>query len=153
MEKRKNYNYIEEKDNKKTLIGIFAVLLLFNVVVLIEKAYAAFLAILVVDILIMLCCGFAFNKRKKFLERKKEIIRNGLKVSGKIIGEELINAYEDTHGRIKYDRCLNIEYFYSNRKMTYQTPAISFSKQDLISDDVDVYIFESEIYVDNFKFN
>lgn len=153
MKKRKNYNYIEEKDNKNTLIGIFMVLLFIDIVLLIEKAYLALIAVLVVDVLVILCCVFANKQKNKFLERKEKIIKNGLKVPGKIIGVELINQREDTKGRIRYDRSLNIEYFYNNQKMTFQTPAISFSNKDLVSDDVDVYIFESEVYVDNFKFN
>lgn len=152
MKKRK-YNYIEEEDNKNTLICIFIVLLSINIVLLIEKAYLALIAVLVVDVLVILCYRFANKRKNKFLERKEKIIKNGLKVSGKIIGVELIGQREDTKGRIKYDRSLNIEYFYKNQKMTFQTPAISFLNKDLASDDVDVYIFESEIYVDNFKFN
>lgn len=153
MKKIRKYNYIEEKDNKNTFVGISVVLLFIDIVLIIEKTYLALLAVLVVDAIIILCYIFANKQKNNFLKRKEKIIKNGLKISGTIVGVELINQREDTKGRIRYDRCLNIEYNYNNQKMTFQTPAISFSKDDLVSNDVDVYIFESEIYVDNFKLN
>ncbi len=72
-------------------------------------------------------------KRASFFRRKKESLPGGT------------DSYREY-----YDYAV-VEYTYKNETKTINTPYLDFWEKDLISNDVDVFIYEDKVYVDNFK--
>ncbi len=103
----------------------------------------------------MLCFVFAYIKKRKFINKRNTIIENGIKLPGTII--DTITVYDIDRSMNERDNSQRyyyfvVEYNYKGQTKKFNTPYISFSPSNLLSKDVDVYIYNDEIYVDNLKF-
>ena len=74
-------------------------------------------------------------KRASFFRRKKSVLGGGV------------------DSETEYYDFAVVEYEYNDEVKIVNTPYIDFYKKDLTSKDVDVYIYEDKVYVDNFKLN
>lgn len=72
-------------------------------------------------------------KRASFFRRKKLSLPGG------------------TGGYREYYDYAVVEFIYKNETKIVNTPYLDFGEKDLISKDVDVFIYEDKVYVDNFK--
>jgi len=52
---------------------------------------------------------------------------------------------------IPYYDYAKVKYNYNNKEYEIDTPYLEFNKEDLIGNEVDVYIYEDKCYVDNYN--
>ena len=102
---------------------------------------------------------FVYGKRKReFLRQRKEILENGVCVSGKVIDTKTMDRIfrldrDSSIGRtqIYHDYIVLVEFEYHGSNIQYWTPELAFDGKKLASDVVDVYIYKDQYYVDDFK--
>ncbi len=87
-------------------------------------------------------------------KKAKDIIENGIKVQGKIIDirtEKVDTAKPTEPSRYRYYYHLIVECSNKIESFKVETPRINFHPDYLTSKDVDVYLYQHDFYVDNFK--
>ena len=151
----KKKNYTNEVFSINVLIGLFvflSIMIFFCIELIKLKLWDMILLILFVLFITLICFLLGYIQRKKFTSKRNKIISTGTLVKGKIIDKK-INVDIDRTGdfRSVMETFLVIEYTYNNKKETFTTPEITFKKENLLSNEVDVYISEYGIYVDNFN--
>ena len=128
------------------------------------------IAILAPAALLWLAIPYINIKNSK---RNREIARiikeNGFKVKGFISKFKITHKYEfkkatffrhkkinllgGTKSRYEYYDYAVVEYEYKGETKIVNTPYLDFYEKDLISKDVDVFIYEDKVYIDNFQIN
>lgn len=99
---------------------------------------------------------FSYGKYKKeFLNQRREILENGVCVSGKVIDTKTIDRFfgYDSNGKrdMYQDYIVLVEFENKGRKIQYWTPELAFNGEKLTSDVVSVYSYKDKYYVDDFE--
>lgn len=151
---RENYeDEVIDKTNFGLAIFFFFSFMVVSICLLVEKIVIAGIAFGMIALIDVICIFIAYFSKKRFIKKRNLIIQNGIKVDGTIIDKKINihkrkrDNYTDTY-TFTY---LVIEYFYDGKKNNYITPAIAFSTNLLMDKTVDVFIYNKEIYVDNYK--
>ncbi len=149
----KRSNYKDEVFNKNiitTMTFIGFIWIYFLVEMIIERAYAAAIALFIPVFICITIVIVQVRKKRKFIKRRNILLTYGTKVPG-IIVERKENCYYSDDGKRYYDYHVVVKFEHQGQVQKYKTPLLNFSLNRLISDDVDIYIYHGYCYVDNFK--
>ena len=154
-------NYIEETISKtKTkcvLFGAFFILLTIYIAIkqsLEEKEfvliYVAIFLFIVSILFLLISYYFGIYKKKKFMLRRDKILQNGIHVVGKIISKERVYYSKTSSGRMKIYYYVRVK-FNNNKEIIIDSPWLNFHPDYITSDLVDVYIYNNEYYITNYR--
>lgn len=161
-------NYIYEEMNKIPVILMLgmSLLILISGIMGFKQLRKESVPIGITILVELVCFGIAIGLvyisyryiQKASINQKeaKEIIENGIKVKGKIIDTKTeIKAYNevrDGNTYVVYKKYYSfiVEYINNGNKYEVKTPSVNFHPDYLISKEVDVYLYGSRFYVDNF---
>ena len=165
------------------ILAIFAVFDLFVIIILFKQFFDGEydIGILLLSLILFLpfflvpvyAIFINIVNGKKNQEKVQEIINNGVKVNGTIIDIIKKYVYEDVETYFKnaglrgkyreprnsfglgdkYYEIAVVEYEYLQEKHIVESPALNINTYYLDSKDVDVYIYNNECYIDNYKLN
>lgn len=95
-----------------------------------------------------------FKKAKAFIERRDNIINNGKKITGIISDtKDNITYSRDSDGdsHTNHNYFIKVTFVDNEQQIDFWTPQVSFNPKRLTETDVDIYSYNGEYYVNNFK--
>ena len=159
--------YKNEKNSSNiglNIIIIIGLMLLLNIIYLkitapngftSDAAFVATIAFMIVWFVITIYFKELFyKKRKEVIDKRDEIIKNGELVKGIIVDiSQTVSYSRDSENRVRKSihNTPVVNFEYKGENVEYYTSEITFNPRKLISNEVDVYIYDGEHYVGGFK--
>lgn len=162
MNETKN-DYIEEIISKKNIkkVLIYTLVILIVIVISIKQGIKEnenvliyilpIILVLTLIILLSLSYYLGIYKKKKFILRRDEILQNGIHVTGNIISKKRIYYKTDSQGNRYHHYYVIVKLNKNNQDITINSPWLSFDPDYISSDLVDVYMYNDEYYITNYR--
>ena len=153
-------NYLEENVlSEKYFITIIAILTLVMYIMIkqyiverdIAVIYCSIFLFIIFLILIAVSYYIGVYRREKFIAKRDIILSKGVHVIGEIISKEKIYTRVGYRDSLKVYYFVEVKFNYNNEHIEIQSPYLTFKTDYITSDFVDVYIYNNEYYITNYR--